>query len=167
LTCGLPAFINLTRPLILNGAGSLLPRELAVLEIREDVPIDPEVIDACQRLHAEGYSLALDDFTPGSEAETLLPWVRYVKIDVLATPAPQWRDLAARFGQMKIHRWPKKSKRLKSRNGPAPPDSSSSRATTTAGRRRSRRPRCRRGGWPDRAQPRESQPRRSGRSRQA
>lgn len=103
LTCGLPAFINLTRPLILNGAGSLLPRELAVLEIREDVPIDAEVIEACQRLHAEGYSLALDDFTPGSDAETLLPWVRYVKIDVLATPAPQWRALAARFDQMKIH----------------------------------------------------------------
>ena len=91
LTCGLPAFINLTRALLLGGAGTLLPREVAVLEIREDVPIDDEVMAACRRLHADGYALALDDFTPGSEAEALLPWVRYVKIDVLVTPASEWK----------------------------------------------------------------------------
>src|SRR6266498_2810953 len=40
LTCGLPAFINLTRHLLLNDAGTLLPAEGTVLELREDIPVD-------------------------------------------------------------------------------------------------------------------------------
>jgi EAL and modified HD-GYP domain-containing signal transduction protein len=102
LTCGLPAFINMTRQLLLNGAGTLLPRELGVLEIREDVPVDNDVIAACRQLHGDGYALALVDFVAGSPAETLLPWVRYVKVDVLATPPAQWRAMATRFDKMKI-----------------------------------------------------------------
>jgi EAL and modified HD-GYP domain-containing signal transduction protein len=102
LTGGLPAFINLTRHLLLNGAGTLLPREVAVLEIREDVPIDEEVMGACRALHGDGYALALDDFSPGSAAEALLPWVRYVKVDVLETPASEWRALAARLSARHI-----------------------------------------------------------------
>lgn len=97
LTDGLPAFMNLTRPLLLNGAGTLLPREVAVLEVREDVPIDDEVVEACKALHGDGYALALDDFSPGSAAEALLPWVRYVKVDVLETPVSEWRALCARL----------------------------------------------------------------------
>lgn len=97
LTCGLPAFINLTHQLLLDGAGTLLPRELVVLEVREDIPVNLEVIDACRRLHADGYALALDDFVPGSPAEELVPWVRYVKIDVLNTPASDWKAVASRL----------------------------------------------------------------------
>src|SRR5580765_1165520 len=82
LTCGLPAFINLTHQLLLDGAGTLLPREMVVLEIREDIPITDEVVEVCRRLHTEGYALALDDFVAGSPTEALIPWVRYVKIDV-------------------------------------------------------------------------------------
>src|SRR5437879_5140048 len=35
LTCGLPAFVNLTHQLLLGGAGTLLPHDIVVLEIRE------------------------------------------------------------------------------------------------------------------------------------
>jgi EAL and modified HD-GYP domain-containing signal transduction protein len=102
LTCGLPAFVNLTHQLLLDGAGTLLPRDIAVLELREDIPIDDEVSQICRALHADGYALALDDFVPGSDAEALLPWVRYVKIDVLQTPASEWRPLAKRFSARNI-----------------------------------------------------------------
>ncbi len=40
-----------------------------VIELREDVEIDPEVIEACRSLHGRGFALALDDFVPGSQAE--------------------------------------------------------------------------------------------------
>src|SRR5205809_4031055 len=56
----------------------------------------------CRRLHAAGYALALDDFVPGSPAEALVPWVRYVKIDVLETPEAEWRSVAARMSTRKI-----------------------------------------------------------------
>ncbi len=97
LTVGLPAFINLTRELLLDEAGTLLPTGATVLELREDIPVNPEVIKACRRLHELGYALALDDFVAGSDAEALLPWARYVKIDLLSTPAADWAALAARF----------------------------------------------------------------------
>jgi len=102
LTCGLPAFINLTHQLLLDGAGTLLPREIVVLEIREDIPVTDEVVEVCRRLHAEGYALALDDFVAGSPAEALVPWVRYVKIDVLETPESEWTSIAARLTARKI-----------------------------------------------------------------
>ena len=102
LTCGLPAFINLTHQLLLGGAGTLLPRDIAVLELREDIPVDDEVVQVCRRLHADGYALALDDFVAGSPAEALVPWVRYIKVDVLDTTEANWRALAKRFAGKKI-----------------------------------------------------------------
>lgn len=102
LTCGLPAFINLTHQLLLGGAGTLLPKDVAVLELREDIPVDDEVVQVCRKLHADGYALALDDFVPGSPAEALVPWARYVKIDVLDMPEADWRAQAKRFNAKKI-----------------------------------------------------------------
>lgn len=97
LTDGRMAFINLTRELLLAGAADLLPRASAVLELREDVAVDREVIEACRQLHGRNYALALDDFEPGSAAEMLMPYVQFVKVDVLATTAAQRVDLAKRL----------------------------------------------------------------------
>jgi c-di-GMP-related signal transduction protein len=102
LTCGLPAFINLTHQLLLGGAGTLLPKDVAVLELREDIPVDDEVVQVCRKLHADGYALALDDFVPGSPAEALVPWARYIKIDVLDMSEAEWRAQARRFNTKKI-----------------------------------------------------------------
>jgi EAL and modified HD-GYP domain-containing signal transduction protein len=97
LTGGLNAFINLTKPLLVSDAGTLLPRATAVLELREDIEVDADVVEACARLHRLGYALALDDFVPTSGAAELLPYVKYVKMDVLATPASTLASLAARL----------------------------------------------------------------------
>ena len=97
LTGGLPAFVNLTRQLLVSDCGTLLPRGRVVLELLEDIPADATVIDACRRLHQQGYQLALDDFVAGSDAEALLPYARFVKVDVLATPAQTRAALAKRL----------------------------------------------------------------------
>ena len=73
LTNGRPAFLNLTKPLITSQVATLLPHAAAVYELREDVEVDDEVIEACRNLHKLGYRLALDDFEVGSGAEQLLP----------------------------------------------------------------------------------------------
>jgi c-di-GMP-related signal transduction protein len=97
LTMGLPAFVNLSRPLLLSCAGTLLPPPATVLELIESMEIDQEVIEACRSLHGMGYALALDDFTPGSPAEKLLPYVKFVKVDVLATSPTTRSELVKRF----------------------------------------------------------------------
>ena len=97
LTRGRPAFVNFTRGLLLGDAGTLLPPTSMVIEVREDVAIDADVVDACRHLHALGFALALDDFVPGSDAEALMPFVKFVKVDVLQTPADDRATLAARL----------------------------------------------------------------------
>ncbi len=92
LTMGLPllasdrlAWVNLTRNILLGDLGTLLPPASTVLELREDITVDDEVVATCRTLKGQGYAMALDDYVPGSDAERLLPFVKYVKVDVLAT----------------------------------------------------------------------------------
>ena len=102
LTNGRQAFLNVTRPLLLGKLDTLIPPEGVVIELLETVAIDDEVIGICRDLRANGYQLALDDFVAGSDAEALLPHVSYVKVDVLATPAPVVSELAERFARSGI-----------------------------------------------------------------
>lgn len=51
----------------------------------------------CRSLQRRGYALALDDFTPGCPAEALLPYAKYVKIDLLLTPPEQLPALGSRL----------------------------------------------------------------------
>jgi EAL and modified HD-GYP domain-containing signal transduction protein len=93
LTGGLPAFINMTRHLLLSDVVPLLASEAVVIEVLETVSVDDEVFEKCRDLHAHGYRLALDDFVPGSPAERLLPFACIVKVDVLAIDEPSRRQL--------------------------------------------------------------------------
>lgn len=90
-----PAFINLTRNLLLGDLVHMLPKRSVVFEVLETIEADDEVIDTCRRLHASGHVLALDDFVPGSSAERLLPYAKYLKVDVLALDADARRRLLA------------------------------------------------------------------------
>lgn len=82
ITDGRTAFINLTRSLLLTGAATLLRPEVAVFELRDDVAVDADVIEACRSLSSSGFRLALDEFVPDSSAEALLPFAAFVKVDV-------------------------------------------------------------------------------------
>jgi EAL and modified HD-GYP domain-containing signal transduction protein len=73
-----------------------------VYEVREDVVIDDEVIDACRSLHERGYRLALDDFVVGSDAERLLPYVDYIKVDVQLTELPLVLELPKKYKPYKV-----------------------------------------------------------------
>ena len=92
LTGGRRAFINVTRHMLLNDLVTVLSPETVVVEILENVGMDEEVLAACKRLRDRGYSLALDDFTFESSG-ALLPFARYVKVDVLSTPLDERREI--------------------------------------------------------------------------
>ncbi len=97
ITDGRTAFINLTRSLLLTGAATLLRPEVAVFELRADVPVDGDVIEACHSLSSSGFRLALDDFFPGSPTEALLPFASFVKVDVTKLQKPDVITLAKRL----------------------------------------------------------------------
>ena len=52
-----------------------------------------DVTTRLSQLHERGFRLALDDFVPQSEAETLVDHVDVVKIDVLDVPASRWAGI--------------------------------------------------------------------------
>ncbi|MBI4265904.1 MAG: HDOD domain-containing protein [Acidobacteria bacterium] len=87
LTGGRPAFLNLSRSLLLEQAWRLLPPGAAVFELHQHVAVDEEVMEACAALHAAGYALALGDVALESDSIAVLPYVRFAKVDMLATPA--------------------------------------------------------------------------------
>lgn len=85
LTEGLPAYINFTRDLLLDGVAETLPPELTVVEILETIDPDDEVAAACRRLRTAGYRVALDDVVADDPRMVLLDVVDVVKLDVAAT----------------------------------------------------------------------------------
>lgn len=84
LTDGRRAFVNLDCRTLLADASGLLDPDQVVLEILESVEVTSDVVAMCESLRGRGYVLALDDFVPGSGAEALVKYARFVKLDVLA-----------------------------------------------------------------------------------
>jgi len=83
MTDGLPAFVNCTRDFLVKDYLTLMPREMVVGEILENVAPDAEVLSACKRMKDLGYRLALDDYCDLPEMRPLLEVADFVKIDVL------------------------------------------------------------------------------------
>jgi EAL and modified HD-GYP domain-containing signal transduction protein len=93
LTSGRKAFMNATRHVLLNELLTVLAPEAIVVEVLEDVDVDDDVIAACRKLREKGYALALDDFTLETRARVLLPFARYVKVDLLNTSDQERRQI--------------------------------------------------------------------------
>ncbi|MBM7867160.1 HDOD domain-containing protein [Heliobacterium gestii] len=96
MTGGKPAFINFTRNLLLEDVAFLLPKDLVVLEVLENVEPDKPVIDACIRLKMAGYKIALDDFVFEGKYEPLIDLADIIKVDFLTTPSPERAALVKR-----------------------------------------------------------------------
>jgi c-di-GMP-related signal transduction protein len=80
-------FINVTREFITGELPVPFDSDHAVLEIIETVDVDDAVVAGVTELIGRGFTIALDDYTPGSH-DRLLPLTTYVKIDLLdADPA--------------------------------------------------------------------------------
>lgn len=94
LTNGSRAFINFNRRLLLEDAYRLLPRDLVVIEILEDVEADDAIVAACRRIKEAGYTIALDDCVCAEQHKPLWPLASIVKVDFLGCPSEQWRALA-------------------------------------------------------------------------
>lgn len=82
LVGGRLGFLNLTRAFIVGELPLPFGPESVVLEILESIDLDEPVVAGVQRLAAQGYTIALDDFTWRPGVERLLAVARYVKIDM-------------------------------------------------------------------------------------
>jgi c-di-GMP phosphodiesterase len=84
-----PVFINHTESLL--ALDPIIPADRCVIEVLEDVPVNPGTIAALERLKKLGYRIALDDFT---FSPTMLPFLAqadYVKLDVRALSVSEFQ----------------------------------------------------------------------------
>jgi EAL and modified HD-GYP domain-containing signal transduction protein len=81
LTSGTRAYINFSAEMLLNEIPLLLPKETVVVEILERVEPSAEIIEACQRLKAVGYTIALDDFSFEESSIPLLELADIIKVE--------------------------------------------------------------------------------------
>ncbi len=91
------AFINCNEHMLLSEYFTLLPPNDVVIEIQESVPANESVIQACQKLKDFGYSIALDNFVPGDQREALVPYARFIKVDISQVVSEQCAQLIARY----------------------------------------------------------------------
>jgi|ERR1700674_661159 len=79
-----------------------LPKERVMIELLETVDIDDELGRRCRDLKAQGYCLALDDFSAcGEVREPLLAIVAIVKVDISQVDSTSLAGLVHR-----LKRWP-------------------------------------------------------------
>jgi EAL and modified HD-GYP domain-containing signal transduction protein len=95
---GRRAFLNCTRDTLIGGLVTLLPSHSTVVEILETVPVDAEVITACQRLKEAGYLIALDDYVSDDPREPLAEMADILKVDLKLTTLEQRAALVKKHG---------------------------------------------------------------------
>lgn len=79
----LPVWVNLPESFLRGALPIPLPPARTVVEVLEDVPVTPALLDGLHALRGRGFELALDDFLLTPETRPLLPLASYVKVDVL------------------------------------------------------------------------------------
>jgi len=97
LTAGLPAFVNCTEEALTRDLVHVMPSGMTVLEILEDIEPSRLVIDACRRLKASGFRLALDDFVWRPGIEPLVEIADYIKVDFCVLDRRERRRLLDRL----------------------------------------------------------------------
>jgi EAL and modified HD-GYP domain-containing signal transduction protein len=102
VTGNLPAFINFSTDALIHHFPSFLDKKDIVVEILENVIISEELINACKKLKAKGYTLALDDYDFDSKWDVFLPFIDIIKVDVFEVSMEDIKGLLPRFHNMKI-----------------------------------------------------------------
>jgi EAL and modified HD-GYP domain-containing signal transduction protein len=103
LTGGLPGFVNCTAEALTGQLVDILPPKLTVLEINSSVELTPELIEACRKLKALGFRIALDDFEWKPQVLPLLELADYVKVDFATSGVAGRQEIFRRvFGKKTI-----------------------------------------------------------------
>jgi len=102
LTGGRRAFINFTTNLLKNQTAYLLPSNLVVIEILENIEPNSDIILACQKLKKAGYLMALDDFVFEEKFRPLIDLADIIKIDFSITKGNNRTDIVKHLSSPKL-----------------------------------------------------------------
>lgn len=80
-----PGFINFTLKTLRKKYPALLPKQQIVVEILESETPDHVLLQECQQLKQQGYTLALDDYAHALPWQAFYPFIDIIKIDFRTT----------------------------------------------------------------------------------
>ncbi|MGQ9846726.1 MAG: EAL and HDOD domain-containing protein, partial [Bacteroidales bacterium] len=100
LTGGKRAFINISEDILLEEYIYLIPKDLIVVELLENININSKVIQACEKLKREGYLIALDDFVYQDSYKPLLKLADFIKVDFLSTNEDKRKTIVEDFSSL-------------------------------------------------------------------
>jgi EAL and modified HD-GYP domain-containing signal transduction protein len=91
------AYINATRNFLVGKIPIPFPPTSVVLEVLEDIKVDPELIDSLTALSRQGFQIALDDVTSVERISPLLSLANIIKIDLMGSRRNQLADIVGRL----------------------------------------------------------------------
>lgn len=97
LSGGKRLFVNATYNMLISGVLQSLPPELVIVEVLEDVPATPRLLQALGELREAGFTLALDDWQDDPERAGLIALADIVKLEVGLYPAADLARVSADF----------------------------------------------------------------------
>ncbi|BDX05276.1 EAL and HDOD domain-containing protein [Planctobacterium marinum] len=95
-----PLFFNVTRNLLLSDSFFPVKRNTAVIEILENTPVDEQLTNRIYKLKRLGYQFALDDYCFADKFAPLLPFVKFIKVDLLHSDIEQHLNIIRDFKAM-------------------------------------------------------------------
>jgi c-di-GMP phosphodiesterase len=98
LVGNVPAYVNMSADFLLGEYPIPLPPERTVLEVLENIPVTPALVDSLKNLRGQGYKIALDDFVLTEETRPLLAVANIIKVSVLNVSR---EDIAAQYAALK------------------------------------------------------------------
>lgn len=91
LVGAVPVWVNLPASFLVGALPIPLPPERTVIEVLEDVPVTPALVEALRGFRQRGFRIALDDFILTDETRPLVALADVIKVDVLHVPAAELR----------------------------------------------------------------------------
>lgn len=85
LTHGRPTFVKVSPHVLLAGLPHTLPAQQMIIELPADVSATPDALDACERLHRQGYRIGVDYSITHSQ-DSLAAHADYLKVNIATLP---------------------------------------------------------------------------------
>ena len=94
---GKKAFVNFDHRLLVANMHLTLPRESIVIELLETVVPTKDLVALCQSIHAQGYCLALDDFSGEPDLAPLAHITDVMKVDMRVSSEDEQERLLRKY----------------------------------------------------------------------
>lgn len=90
-------FINFTDQLIIDEIPHILDPNKIIIEVLEDAFISDALVEAVIKLKEMGFRIALDDFTNSYIQERLIPYIDFLKVDMMRATSADLMEIIKRY----------------------------------------------------------------------